>query len=531
MTEQADIVIIGSGIAGALCAWRLVRSGRRVLVLEAGPRIDRAVVTKKFSSAHRHDYSWGYPHPPTAPRPDWSMNKPDTYIIQDGPVTIPFEYLRVVGGTTWHWGAACDRFLPSDLRMKSAYGVGVDWPIDYQQLEPYYSVVERELGASGGADAHTGSPRSTVLPLPEMPTIYGEKIVEEKLRSIGVEMVSQASARNSVPYDGRPQCDGFGTCLTICPTGAQYAAIVHIEKAERMGARVLDGCRVDRIDVDDAGRVNAVQFGRSDGSTDSAVGKIFILAANAVESPRLLLASATEKFPQGIANSSGQVGRNFMAHYAIIERMEAADPVYFGRGPLRTHYINSYRDQPSRRTQSAAFVTVENVLELFSSAIELLEQNLLPPELDATIRHRVKHETGFFALIEQLPQPENRITIDWNNRDSAGQPRIHLHYGLTDYERRGLATMRESFSSFAKVLGAKWVKEWDNMASNHLAGTLRMGTDSTVSVVDPDGRAHDHRNLFVVGGSVFPTHPACGPTLTIAALALRTADAIARQLQ
>ena len=530
MTEQADIVIIGSGIAGALCAWRLARTGLRVLMLEAGPRVDRAEVVRQFASAHRHDYSWGYPHSPKAPRPDWSKDKPDTYIVQDGPITIPFEYLRVVGGTTWHWGAACDRFLPSDLRMKSVFGVGVDWPIDYQQLEPYYSAVERELGTSGGADAHTGSPRSTGLPLPEMPTIYGEKLVKEKLRSIGVEIVSQASARNSVPYDSRPQCDGFGTCLSICPTGAQYAAIVHIEKAERLGARVLDGCRVDRIDADNSGRVTAVRFGRSDGSTNSAVGKIFILAANAVESPRLLLASTTEKFPRGVANSSGQVGRNFMAHYAIIERMETADPVYFGRGPLRTQYINSYRDQPSRRTQSAAFVTVENTPELFSSTIELLEQKLLPPELDAAINHRVKHETEFFAIIEQLPQPENRIAINWNNRDSAGQPRIHLYYGLTDYERHGLAAMRESFSSYASVLGAKWVKEWDNMASNHLAGTLRMGTDSTASVVDPDGRSHDHHNLFVVGGAVFPTHPACGPTLTIAALALRTADTIARQM-
>lgn len=529
MTEEADVVIVGSGISGAMCAWRLARAGRRVLVLEAGPRIKREDIVRKFSTAHRHDFSWGYPNSPSAPRPDWSSTKPDRYIAQDGPIAIPFEYLRVVGGTTWHWAASCDRFLPSDFRLKSEYGVGVDWPFGYQDLEPYYAEIERELGVSGGPHAQFGSPRSSPLPMSEMPAVYGETLVMDKLAGLGVQFVSQAAARNSEPYDGRPRCDGHGTCMPICPIGAQYAAIVHVEKAERLGARVLDNCRVDRFETDDAGRITAVQFGRSDGSTDRAVGKVFVLAANAVESPRLLLASASEKRPQGVANTSGQVGRNFMAHYAFITRMGIAEPVHFGRGPVRTRYITSYRDLPSRKTQSAAFVMAENVLDLFSTTIELLEQNLLPPELDAAIKYRAAHEATFFCFIEHLPQAENRITIDWTDRDSAGQPRIHVRYGLTDYERNCLTAMRSNVASFAKTLSADWTKEWDNMATNHLAGTLRMGTDPRASVVDPEGRAHDHPNLFVVGGSVFPTNPACGPTLTIAALALRTADVIGRE--
>lgn len=529
MTEDADVVIVGSGISGALCAWRLARAGRRVLVIEAGPRIARGDIVRKFSTAHRHDFSWGYPNSPAAPRPDWSSTKSDGYIVQDGPIAIPFEYLRVVGGTTWHWGAACDRFLPSDFRLKSEYGVGVDWPIGYQDLEPYYAEIERELGVSGGADAHFGSPRSSPLPQPEMPAVYGEALVRDKLAGLGVQMVSQASARNSIPYDGRPQCEGFGNCMTMCPIGAQYAAIVHIEKAERLGARILENCRVDRFETDSTGRLSAVQFGRSDGSTDRATGKVFVLAANAVESPRLLLASAGERLPQGVANSSGQVGRNFMAHYAFIHRMGLPDAVHFGRGPLRTRYITSYRDLPSRKNQSAAMLMFENSLELFSTTIELLEQNLLPPELDAAIKYRAAHEATLFCFIEHLPQPENRVMIDWHDRDSAGQPRIHVHYGLTDYERNALAAMRTNVASFAKTLGADWTKEWDNMATNHIAGTLRMGTDPRTSVINAEGRAHDHPNLFVAGGSVFPTHPACGPTMTIAALALRTADAVLRE--
>ena len=528
MTEEADIVIVGSGIAGAFCAWRLAGSGSRVLVLEAGPRIARSEVVDKFASAHRYDFSWGFPNPPTAPRPDWGEG-PDRYIVQDGPDVVPFEYLRVVGGTTWHWGAACDRFLPSDFQLRSQYGVGADWPFGYDQIESYYAEVERELGVSGGADAHKGSPRSTVLPLPAIPLIYGEQVIAETLRKAGIEFESQCSARNSLPYDGRPQCDGFGMCLPICPIGAQYAAIVHIEKAEQRGARVLPNSRADRIEVDDSGRISAVQFARGDGSTDRAVGKVFILAANAVESPRLLLASASERYPRGLANSSDHVGRNFMMHLALHARMEIADSIFLGRGPIRTQYINSFRDGPSRRIEGAAYICVDNVFNIFPAALDLVEQKLLPPDLDTAIRNRAIHEAAFFSYIEQLPEPENRFTIDWRDRDSAGQPRIHLRFKVGDYERRALARTAERLESFGRLLGAKWLKYTDGAAAHHLAGTLRMGSDPKTSVVDPFGRAHDHPNLFVVGGSVFPTSPAIGPTMTIAALSLRTADTIARQ--
>jgi len=528
MTEEADIVIIGSGIAGAICAWRLAGSGRRVLVLEAGPRIARADVAEKFASAHRYDFSWAYPNPPTAPRPDWGEGA-DRYISQDGPDFVAFEYLRVVGGTTWHWGAACDRFLPSDFQLRSQHGVGADWPFGYDEIEPYYAEIERELGVSGSIHAHKGSPRSTALPMPEMPSIYGENVIADKLRKIGIEFETQSAARNSQPYDGRPQCEGFGMCLPLCPIGAQYAAIVHIEKAERRGARVLADSRVDRIEVDESGRISAVQFARNDGTIDRAVGKTFIIAAHAVESPRLLLASASERYPNGLANSSDQVGRNFMTHPALHIRMEISDPIYLGRGPHWTQFINSFRDGPWRQSEGAGVIWVDNVFNIFPTTLELMDQKLLPPNLDAGIRNRAIHEAALFGYIEQLPDPDNRITIDGNDRDSAGQPRIHLSFRVGDYERRALARMTKTLDSFGELLGAKWTKYTDGSASHHLAGTLRMGVNPKTSVVDQFGRAHDHPNLFVVGGSTFPTHPAIGPTMTIAALSLRTADAIARQ--
>jgi glucose dehydrogenase len=527
MSEQADVIIIGSGIAGALCAWRLAQHGVRVLVLEAGPRVERSQIVERFASAHRYDFSFGYPNSPNAPRPDWGEG-PDNYILQDGPDRIPFEYLRLVGGTTWHWGAGCDRFLPADFQLKSRYFLANDWPFGYGALESYYDEVERELGVSGPQDVHMGSPRSSRPPMEALPTLYGEKVIAEGLRSMGLTFEPQAAARNSGTYDGRPTCDGFGTCLWVCPTGAQYGAIVHIEKAEQRGARVLADARVDRLDVDATGRVSAARFVRGDGSRDSAIGKVFILAANVVESPKLLLQSASERLPRGMANSSDQVGRNFMAHLATHVRMEIGDPVYLGRGPHRTHFISSFRDGPWRASESAAFLAVDNAFNIFPATLELLEQNLLPPQLDSAIRQRAAFEATFFGFVEQLPDPENRITLDSSKLDVAGEPSIRLRLRIGDYEKRALARLRRTLDSFAGILGAKWTKYSDEVGSHHLAGTLRMGTDPRASVVDPFGRSHDHPNLFVVGSSVFPTSPAAGPTMTIAALALRTAETVAR---
>ena len=528
MTEQADIVIIGSGIAGALCAWRLARTGRRVLVLEAGPRVDRADVVKRFASAHRYDYSWGYPNTPSAPRPDWSEGR-DHYIVQDGPDRVTFEYLRIVGGTTWHWAADCDRVLPNDVRLKSEYGVGLDWPFGYEEIEPYYAEAERELGVSGDSDVHYGSPRSTAPPLPPLPKTFGEKVVADILSKVGISFATQAVARNSIAYDGRPQCDGYGKCLSICPIGAQYAAIVHVEKAEQIGARVIENALAVNVEGDTSGVITGVRFRRSDGSTELAVAKTYIIAANAVELPKLLLASASERYPKGLANSSDQVGRNFMAHPVLQTRMEAAKPLYLGRGPNSTMYIHSFRDLQSRRTEAAASMFVENVFNIFPATLELLADNVLPPNLDVAIRKRAIHEVEIFSFMEQLPRPENRITIDSSERDSSGQPRIRVAYKLSDYEKRGIARTKQRLDKIGRLLGSKWLKYNDLATQNHLAGTLRMGKNPKSSVVDPFGRAHDHPNLYVVGGAVFPTCPAIAPTMTIAGLSLRTAEAIARQ--
>ena len=196
---EADVVIIGSGVAGAITACKLAQLGvRRIVMVEAGPRIDRAETVLKFRAAPFIDSSAGFPSPAYAPRPDWN-DKANPYIEQSGPAFLNQEYLRVVGGTTWHWGGCTPRFRPVDMKLRSTYGVGVDWPIDYDTLEPFYTEAEEEIGVAGDDD--DGSPRSKPYPLPPVPPSYCDKVVAEGLKSIGITFNARPAAHSasSVP--------------------------------------------------------------------------------------------------------------------------------------------------------------------------------------------------------------------------------------------------------------------------------------------------------------------------------------------
>jgi choline dehydrogenase-like flavoprotein len=527
MNESADVVIIGSGVAGALCAWRLAQKGLKVLILEAGPRIERKDIVQGFVGAHHLDLSAGFPNERWAPRPDWGTPT-DDYIRQTGK-TARIEYLRVVGGTTWHWGAHCVRFLPRDFRIRSLYGVGDDWPISYDDIEPFYALADKEFGVCGNDAEDGGSPRSTPFPLPPIPFSLAERTIAQKLAGLGYRFAAYPAARNTRDYDGRPQCRGYGVCSPICPIGAQYSASVHVHKAEALGVRLIENARVDRIEAAPDGRIVAAHFKRPDGSEGAATGRIFVLAANGVESPRLLLASASERYPAGLANASDQVGRNFNDHPGSTLRLVMPDAIYSGRGPQATHVCNDLRDGPSRSTHAAMKFVAYTTVKLHDVAEHYLKQGLRPPELDRAIRHHALRQVEFDAHIEQLPDPDNRITIDWSDRDTAGQPRMVLHYGLGEYEQRAGAVIAKMFDDFVRVTGGHDHGRQHFVSHHHLMSALRMGNNPRTSVVDGECRAHDHPNLFVGGSAVFTTGGTANPTLTVAALSLRMAETIGSQ--
>lgn len=531
---EAEVVIIGAGVAGAITACKLACQGvKNILVLEAGPRIDRADTVLKFRRSPYIDSLSGFPNPAWAPRPDWSeadgadAQKP--YIENIGPVIAREEYLRIVGGTTWHWDGITPRFLPVDFRLQSVYGVGADWPIDYDTLEPFYSEAEYELGVAGDDAKFDGSPRSKRFPMSPIPGTYGDKVIAGRMKDAGFPFASRPAARASVPYQGRAQCMGFGTCSPICPSGAQYGAIYHVERAEKLGVKVMENTRVDRIVAN--GSVTSIEARKPDGTPVSVRAKIFVLSANGIETPRLLLMSAGEKHREGIANSSGAVGKNFMEHPFLACRMTLGDVVVTGRGPQVVSASTIFRDGSFRSERPGFVLTTVNRSGVHEIANDLLARGAEASVIDDEIRKHTMRDVNFIISIEQLPDPANRITVNWDRRDAAGQPALRQFYSFSGYEKKGFAHAREAFGKIAIALSAEISPIGDPAPQNHLIGTTRMGDDPKTSVTDSFGRSHDHKNLFIVSSSLFPTAGTINPTLTIAALALRTAEEIARQLK
>ena len=526
---NAEVIIIGSGIAGAMAAYSLAKKGIKVIILEAGPRIDRAAVVHKFTQSYKFDFSSGYPNEDWAPRPDWdATEKP--YFEHIGPVQAKMEYLRLVGGTTWHWSGFTPRLRPEDMKLKSTYGVGIDWPFDYAELEPFYCLAEKEMGVAGNNNDPHLPPRSQPFPLPPIPHSYSDKIIAPALEKLGIALSSPPAARNSHAYDGRSQCMGFGTCSPICPSGAQYSASVHVGKAEKLGVHVLENTRVDRVVADAAGNIKEVIAHKPDGSEVIARGSIFLLAANGIESPKLLLMSADEHHTKGLANSSGHVGRYFFEHPSMVCRLIMPVPVY-PRGPEVTMGSNTFCHGDFRKKHTGYSFGIHNFPHHHEATDYLLAKGAVPPELDSAIRDRVSRMIDMNTQMEQLPREENGITLDWTRKDRAGQPMVKHYYSYTDYERAGFDHARKTFTNIATALNAELLSIDEPVVSHHPFGMAMMGGDKKNSVVDPHCRSHDHKNLFIVGMAVFPSCGMSSPSLTIAALAIRAAEEIALQLK
>lgn len=524
---DADVVIIGSGVAGALTACRLAKDGvKNIVVLEAGPRIDRAAIVRNFTKSPYDDFSYGYPNAAHAPRPDWT-NEKDSGIGMTGPVVARNEYLRVVGGTTWHWSGSTPRLHPVDFRLRRTHGVGMDWPFGYDTLAPFYNEAEVELGVAGDSDFEDGSPRDKSFPMPPIPLGFGDREIAKGLPDI--KFFSRPVARASVPYNGRGACEGFGSCMPVCPSGAQYTAAEHVARAEKLGVRVMPDARVDRIAAQ--GRVTHIEAARPDGARITARAKIFVIAANGMETPRLLLMSAGESSPAGIANSSGQVGRNYIDHPSLVARLLMPKPVWQGRGPVTVMASHDFRDGDFRKTRPGWIISTDNRNPVPSIAASLIAQGVEPPALAAQIRDQAIRAVDILGSAEQLPETKNGISLDWSKRDSAGQPRIRHYYSLGAYEQKGIDHMRAAFKGYATTLGAQVMNISDTFTAHHMMGMTRMGVDAKTSVTDEFGRCHDHKNLFIAGASLFPAGGCVNPTLTIAALALRSAREIARQLK
>ncbi|MBI1786106.1 MAG: GMC family oxidoreductase [Acidobacteria bacterium] len=567
MKYDYDVIIVGSGVAGAMCAWKLSTLGDyRILILEAGDNGIGQGQRVEFHHAmdrqgNRGDMFAPYlelesrkmvPSPEKAGKPLDAQKAEEKYYDYTPESQDSFRagYTRLVGGSTWAWRGNCPRFLPSDFALRSTYGAGRDWPISYGELEKSYCEAEQELGVSGNhdeLDGLFGAFRSRPFPMPGIPLTYSDQLVKTRIHGktvngTKVRVITTPQARNSEPYDGRPACEGHSNCIPLCPIQAKYDATVHLRRVlVKPNVTLRSGAAVTRVSAGRDGNITRVHFRdwRSDDKTKDRVltAPVIVLAAHAIETPKILLMS-------NVANSSGQVGRNLMDHIQWEIAAEFPEPVYPFRGPQSVTAIEAFRDGPFRRTRSGFRMTIGNDgWGRAGSPAKIIDELLTKdraygPDLMTKVADRVTRMIRLSFSTEMLPHPENRVDLSANTDAALGIPRPRFTFAVDDYATEALKAGVETATALFNLMGAKIEKKdliengklnWNTAA--HIMGTCIMGNNPADSVVDKWGRTHDNHNLYIAGSSVFATGATANPTLTLVALTLRTARAIHKQLK
>jgi glucose dehydrogenase len=518
---DTEVCIVGAGAAGGILAWELARRGVRVIVLESGPRHDlkdRGDYARRWL---KHENPWRTP-----------LAQLDRHTV-GGTSHYGLEWRRVrgVGGSTLHWEGYTLRLHADDFRLRSLHGIADDWPIAYTDLEPYYARAEQALGVAGSADDPWASPRSTAFPLPAFPFSYSDSLFAPACRSLGIALHHLPQARNSVAYGGRPPCQACGICHA-CPTGAKASIdLTHVPQAEATGhARVVTDATVLRLEADGAGQVRAAVYAGPDRAERRVTARVFVVAAGAIESARLLLLSTSPEFPAGLANRTGLVGRFFMSHPSIEVTGRARDKVHPHRIGFSTAVSRQFAVERSRGTRGAFLLEFMNSAGPTPERIALASEKW-GPELREHVRREFGHRLGIRVFCEQLPARANTVSLNPKVHDHFGSPVPHLQYGVGPYERRALDDAKEIAIKILATVGATQIGSSGLTFAAHQIGTHRMGADPQASVVNPHLRAHDVENLYLVGAGCFPTGSAMPPTLTIAALAIRAAEHIAAGLR
>jgi choline dehydrogenase-like flavoprotein len=623
--KEYDVAIVGSGFAGALIANELGKHNKTVVILEAGGPVPPNIndYMRRFYSSgakvpespytpelHDADGKLQDPGKVKAGRPtvlslggtNWQDPK-QSYLIQNGPRPFASNYDRVAGGTS-HWLGTSLRLVPADFKMKTHYGSVpqfVDWPIGYDDLNTWYGKAEEELGVSADLEEQKflgiEFPPGYKYKMPKIPPSKVDGAVTDALKSLTtaetaflgmgqppteIKVRSLPAARNSQPYRNRRACAGNTNCIPICPIQAKYDPTVTLNDATNTGfVWIKDHTVANEIIVDpSSGRVSEIRYIKyEDGSPRTQRGsvkaKVYVIAANAIEAPRLLLMSKNDgRTPNGVANRSDMVGRNLMDHPYYVAwglRSLDLDPIYPYRGPLITSGIGDLCDGPFRSERGAFRVDIGNEGWNFVvkgdpnvTTFDFVNgknntkangdkdhpvQTLLGRELAKKLNQIFTRQFRIGFLVEQTPDMENRVTLSSEFTDGMGLPRPQISYNLSDYTRKGIvAAYRMKDLIFKKMnVTEKTIVDNDDpsrfyeqidgkpiplnyIGAGHIMGTYRMGTDRTKSVVDSFQKSHDHDNLYLVGSGTFPTGATANPTLTLSALALRTADSIRKRV-
>lgn len=514
MRDAADVVIVGSGPAGAAAARGFADGGLSVLVLEAGsaPEEDRFAVMERGLLGE----------------PEWPF-PPYAYEMHGDDIDLNEFAIRKLGGSSLAWGAIAPRYLPGDFRLRTRHGVGEDWPLSYDELEPFYGAAERFLGVSGADDNPFAGPRSAPFPMPAFPMSETDRRVKEAGARLGVRFHSVPTARNSVPYDGRSACLSYSTCRS-CPIGASFAADEALRRLVRGGrVRIRTDAEALRVEVDRSGAARRVVFRDAAGVEHAARGRTIVLATQAVENVRILLNSACPGFPDGLANRSGVLGRAFLEHpkFYLLGRVRETLTPY--RQGFETATTSAFHDHARRGEYAGGRLLVRECAGPSVPQIALRSGHW-GRRLRDEIRSTFGHFVLLGAFLEQLPYPENRVTLSPTVWGASGLPAPRVEFRLVrEYEAQGHRAMRAHMERIFDALGAEDVHEsMPPSNSGHYMGGHRMGRDPATSVTDSFLAAHDVAGLYLASGGAFPTSGVSNPTLTTVALVLRMVDRVLR---
>ena len=513
LNDDSLVVIIGSGAGGGTLGNELAQKGIKTVILEAGDRIENQdFVNDEWASFAQ--LAWT----------DMRTTSGAWRVHKDFP-NLPAWIVKAVGGSTVHWAGASLRIEPHEFQTRTTYGAvpGAnihDWPITRAELDPYYEKAEFKMGVT-----RTNG-------IPGLPGNNNFKVLEAGAKKIGYKEVhSGRMAINSEPRDGRGSCQQIGFCFQGCKSGAKWSTLyTEIPKGEDTGnLEVRPNAMAIKIEHDAQGKVTGVIYADGTGAMQRQKARIVAVAGNSIESPRLLLNSASSQFPDGLGNSSGQVGRNYMRHttgtvYGTFER-----PVHMYRGTTMAGIV---RDE-AHHDPARGFVGGYE-LETLSLGLPFMAAFLDPGAWGRSFTSAMDdyaHMAGMWIVGEDLAQETNRITLDPVAKDKNGMPVASVHFDdhPNDVAMRAHATRQGS--AIYQAVGATRVFPTPPYPSTHNLGTNRMSAESKDGVVNKFGQSHDVKNLFISDGSQFTSGAACNPTLTIVALAIRQAETMAAMMQ
>jgi choline dehydrogenase-like flavoprotein len=514
MHEPAEVVVVGSGMAGSTLAAELAHAGLDVLTLEAGPA--RHVQDMVSSQIWSRRLRWG-----GAP------------IEGDGDLTgaITFGMGWGTGGAGLHWYGNWYRFQENDFKEHSLWGRGLDWPIEYQDLRTAYDRAQQEFGISGDLAREPWGPPSDEYPMPALPELLQTRVLRKGFEARGFQTAPNSQAINSRAFDGRAPCIFDGWCDAGCPIGALANPLVlQWPKAFAAGARLHNDAEVTRIVTDATGRrVAAVEYRDARGETHVQPADLVIVACHTIPNARLLLLSANATHPNGLANRSGLLGRHFMSHPAISLFGLFDQPTEPHRGLSGGNLVSrdGYGDKKPTPNAfgSRSWVAAQAAKPNGLLGIAMTRPDLYGTALDTFLRRATRHLGQMTAFCEETSLPENRIELSTTSRDRFGLPAAKVINRLPAENAARVALARDEGIEILQAAGAVEIWAGPTVGIHQTGGTV-MGMSADDSITNSFGQTHEIANLFIAGASLFPTIAAVNPTGTLCALALRTADYI-----